>query len=63
VTRSGRRGLRTALLVMVLAVAATVAVLRTRWAADEACALARRELPVLLGLDVGIGRCELDPLS
>ncbi|EAU65692.1 hypothetical protein STIAU_7803, partial [Stigmatella aurantiaca DW4/3-1] len=30
---------------------------------DAACTLARRQLPELLGLDVGIGQCELDPLG
>ncbi len=37
--------------------------LRTSVAWDTACTLARRNLPDLLGLDVGIGQCELDPLG
>jgi translocation and assembly module TamB len=37
--------------------------LRTSVAWDTACTLARRNLPALLGLDVGIGQCELDPLG
>ena len=34
---------------------------RSRFAWDKACTLARRELPGLLGADVGLGRCEVDP--
>ncbi len=30
---------------------------------EAACTLARRHLPDVLGLDVGIGQCELDPLG
>jgi translocation and assembly module TamB len=30
---------------------------------ETACTLARRNLPDLIGLDVGIGQCELDPLG
>src|SRR5512139_2746944 len=37
--------------------------LRTSVAWETACTLARRSLPELLGLDVGIGQCELDPLG
>ncbi|WP_224243991.1 translocation/assembly module TamB domain-containing protein [Hyalangium gracile] len=46
----------------VLLVGAILA-LRTTVAWDTACTLARRNLPALLGLDVGIGHCELDPLG
>lgn len=41
---------------------APLLVLRTRWAWDEACTQARRRLPEILGMEVGIGRCEIDPL-
>ena len=34
---------------------------RSRFAWDQACTLARRQLPGLLGADVGLGRCEVDP--
>lgn len=37
--------------------------MRTSLAWETACTLARRNLPGLLGLDVGIGQCELDPLG
>ncbi len=40
-----------------------VLALRTSVAWDTACTLARRHLPDLIGLDVGIGQCELDPLG
>jgi hypothetical protein len=34
---------------------------RSRFAWDRACTLARRQLPGLLGAEVGLGRCEVDP--
>ena len=34
---------------------------RSRMAWDQACAIARRQLPALLGAEVGLGRCEVDP--
>ncbi len=40
-----------------------ILVMRTHVAWDTACTLARRNLPDLIGLDVGIGQCELDPLG
>lgn len=46
-----------------LAFAGTVLAFRTPAAWDEACTLARRNLPGLLGMDVGIGRCEIDPIT
>ncbi len=46
-----------------LVLLALVLGLRTEEAADNACALARRHLPAALGLDVGIGRCAIDPLT
>lgn len=50
------------LLVPVLIVG-TVLVLRTRTAWDGLCTQARRQLPTLLGLEVGIEQCEVDPLG
>ena len=41
----------------------TVLLLRTRTAWDALCSQARRHLPALLGLEVGIGQCEVDPLG
>ncbi len=38
-------------------------VLRTRTVWDGLCTQARRQLPTLLGLEVGIGQCEVDPLG
>jgi len=38
-----------------------LAVGRSKFAWDRACTLARRQLPGLLGADVGLGRCEVDP--
>lgn len=38
-------------------------VLRTRWAWNEACSLARQKLPEVLHLDLAIARCEIDPLT
>ncbi len=61
-TRSGRRGLRFLLIVLLLGGAA-IAWLRSSRGAEDLCTLARRNLPALIGLDVGIGRCELDPLT
>lgn len=46
-----------------LALVVTVAFLRTRFAWDKSCELARAQLPGLLGLDVGILSCEVDPLT
>ena len=64
--RSRKRGARKALplWLIVLALAlGTVLLLRTRTAWDELCTQARRQLPALLGLEVGIGQCEVDPLG
>src|SRR5262245_54522995 len=63
VTPSRRPGPRQMLWVGLLLVGATVALLRTRVAAEGACTLARRHLPDLLGLEVGVGQCEVDPLT
>lgn len=47
---------------LLLAVGA-IALLRTRTLAEGACTVLRRQLPELTGLEVGIGRCSMDPLS
>ncbi|HVE84534.1 MAG TPA: translocation/assembly module TamB, partial [Myxococcales bacterium] len=57
----GRRGLLGWLIVALLLIGA-LAVLRTRWAWNEACALARQKLPQATHLDLDIGRCEIDAL-
>ncbi|MCI0669885.1 MAG: translocation/assembly module TamB [Myxococcaceae bacterium] len=62
-TPSRRLKPRHVLLVGLLLLVAAVAVLRTRMAAEGACTLARRHLPELLGLEVGIGSCAVDPLT
>ncbi len=51
------------MLVLLLSFVGTLAFLRSQTAWDFACTRARRNLPALLNLDVGIGRCEIDPLS
>lgn len=57
-----RRLLGVALLLALVAGALTFLVVgRSRLAWDRACTLARRQLPGLLGADVGLGRCEVDP--
>jgi translocation and assembly module TamB len=50
-------------LVVLALVLGTVLLLRTRTAWDALCSQAREHLPALLGLDVGIGQCEVDPLG
>ncbi len=62
-TQRHRRGPFRALLAVCLVLTALILALRTEEAAEGACAAARRHLPAVLGLDVGIGRCELDPLT
>ncbi|MBM4381713.1 MAG: translocation/assembly module TamB, partial [Deltaproteobacteria bacterium] len=37
--------------------------LGTRYASEQACAAAKAQLPLLLGAEVAIGRCELEPFS
>jgi translocation and assembly module TamB len=63
--RNRQQGARKApLWLIVLAlVLGTVLALRSRVAWDELCTQARRQLPTLLGLEVGIGQCEVDPLG
>src|SRR5678815_3129606 len=57
-----RRLLAVGLLLALVGGALTfLAVGRSRFAWDQACTLARRQLPGLLGADVGLGRCEVDP--
>ncbi|HYH97968.1 translocation/assembly module TamB domain-containing protein [Hyalangium sp.] len=46
-----------------LLIVGAIAALRTSVAWETACTLARRNLPDLIGLEVGIGQCELDPLG
>jgi translocation and assembly module TamB len=50
-------------LIVLTLVLGTVLVLRTRTAWDQLCTQARRQLPTLLGMEVGIGQCEVDPLG
>ncbi|MFP2912014.1 translocation/assembly module TamB, partial [Pyxidicoccus sp. 3LFB2] len=58
-----RNGPRRALLLVLLVLSGSILLLRMQASWDLACTLARRHLPDVLGLDVGIGRCELDPLG
>src|SRR5262249_30448214 len=60
---SRRRRLLAAGLVLALVAGGLTFLLvgRSRFAWDRACTLARRQLPGLLGADVGLGRCEVDP--
>jgi translocation and assembly module TamB len=62
VKRPSRRWLKL-LLFPVAVLAGAILFLNSRFAWDQGCALARRELPSLLGMNIGIGRCELDPLA
>lgn len=50
-------------LIVLTLVLGTVLFLRTRIAWDSLCTQARRQLPTLLGMEVGIGQCEVDPLG
>src|SRR5215813_12946330 len=57
-----RRLIGVGLVVALLAGAFTFLMVgRSRFAWDRACTLARRQLPDLLGAEVGLGRCEVDP--
>ena len=60
---SRRRRILGAALLLALAAGGltTLVVGRSKLAWDRACTLARRQLPGLLGADVGLGRCEVDP--
>ncbi|QSQ13542.1 translocation/assembly module TamB domain-containing protein [Myxococcus landrumensis] len=58
-----RKGALRALLLVLLVLSGSVLALRMPGTWEVACTMARRHLPDVLGLDVGIGRCELDPLG
>jgi translocation and assembly module TamB len=58
-----RNGALRALLLVLLVISGSVLALRMPATWEVACTVARRHLPDVLGLDVGIGRCELDPLG
>jgi translocation and assembly module TamB len=63
-TPQGRQGnTRKTLAVLLLLVAGALLAMRSPVTWEAACTLARRHLPDALGLDVGIGQCELDPLG
>jgi len=62
VKASTRRGLKF-LAVLALIAVGVIAFLRSQFAWDRACTLARHELARTLGMDVAIGRCEIDPLA
>ncbi len=61
--RTRKNPWRRALLLLVSAIVALGLLLRTEWAQDQTCRLLRRQLERALGLEVGIDRCEIDPLS
>ncbi len=62
-TSRSRKGTRKLWLLVLLAFAGGLALLRLPATWEVACTFARRTLPDVLGLDVGVGRCELDPLG
>ncbi|MGI5862988.1 MAG: translocation/assembly module TamB domain-containing protein [Myxococcales bacterium] len=53
---------RTMVLLAVGLVALLVALLQTDYAGEQVCGLARKRLPKLLGMEVALGGCSLDPL-
>ncbi len=53
---------RTLLLLLLFLGAGAVAVLRTDWAGEKVCAAARSRLPSVLGMEVALGHCAIDPL-
>src|SRR5262249_56228979 len=57
------RGLLTFWLVLGGIAGGVILLMNSRFAWEQSCALARRELPALLKMKVAIGRCELDPLA
>jgi translocation and assembly module TamB len=57
-----RHPVRTVALLLLGAVALLAFWARTEWAGEEVCMLARKRLPALLGMEVGLGRCVLDPI-
>ncbi len=62
VKRPNRRTLKV-LLFLAAVVIAVIIFVNTPFAWEQGCALARQELPSLLGMKIGIGRCELDALA
>ena len=62
VKRPSRRWLKL-LLFPVAVLGGAILFLNSQFAWDQGCALARRELPSLLGMNIAIGRCELDALA
>jgi translocation and assembly module TamB len=53
---------RTLVLVAAGLLAGLLVLMRTDWAGEKVCAQARARLPALLGADVAIDRCSIDPL-
>jgi translocation and assembly module TamB len=53
---------RTLLLLALGLLAALIQTLRTEWAGEQLCSVARQRLPGLLDMEVGLGRCSIDPL-
>ncbi len=53
---------RTLVLAAAGLLASLAVILRTEWAGEKACAQARARLPALLGMDLQIDRCRIDPL-
>jgi len=63
VRRPPRRKLLRLALLALLFLVATAALLRTQYAADTLCGQVRARLPALLGMDVQVDRCEIDPFA
>jgi translocation and assembly module TamB len=64
IDRLRKRTVALAFLATVMAlVAATLLVLRTRWAGDRVCALAAARARSVLGLPLSFGACRFDPLA
>ncbi|MFN7131965.1 MAG: hypothetical protein ACK4N5_07775, partial [Myxococcales bacterium] len=53
---------RTLFLVLIALLAVVVLFLRTEYAAEKACGIAREKIPAATGLDLQLGRCVLDPV-
>ncbi|MHB8879043.1 MAG: translocation/assembly module TamB domain-containing protein, partial [Myxococcaceae bacterium] len=58
-----RRTLRKVVFLGALATCAAVLALRNDFPADADCTALRRRLPALVGLDLGVNSCELDPIT
>ncbi|HEY3449209.1 MAG TPA: translocation/assembly module TamB domain-containing protein [Myxococcales bacterium] len=54
---------RTLVLLLLGLMAAAAGTLRTEWAGEKVCAWARGRLPELLGMEVSLGRCEVDAIT